>query len=605
MESSQSDLPPSPDSSAPAPQPEWRDLGLDPVILEVIAKAGFTRPTPVQAQTIPIAIQGTDVIASAQTGTGKTASFVLPMVQQFRGRQGTFGLILAPTREIAQQIHATIEILGAPLGIRSIVLIGGIDMRHDTTALNTYPQIIVATPGRLCDHLDRGNIWLDYLEIIVLDEADRMLDMGFSAQLSRVMDDVPSNRQTMLFSATISPSVQRLADKILHKPERVSIGVPLSTAGGVEQRVLWMSEESKNRELQRIMRQEAGSIIVFTRSKDGATRVWRSLHSAGVYDATYIHSDRLQAHREQALAEFKEGKYRILIATDVAGRGIHIDNVAHVVNYDLPMEAENYVHRIGRTGRAGLSGKSTTFATQRDQGAIREIEKLIGKPIPAEYTSSYPRPENGASEQTGSAQNGGRGRGPSTSGGNRGGRGGSSGSGGSGRGRSGNSGAQRDSARHEERSGAEASAPAPVPTPSSSPRTVISPNPGGVPIVHPLAQAPDSNDLYQPADSDTQPLPVTAPTSPLPRTAPAPVTPRAQAPREGSGSRVLQPRSAAPSTPDSPDTQFQADQTAQTQSPKRPRRNNGRGRNGDSGSSGGRSGGNDSSGNGNGSAFPV
>jgi ATP-dependent RNA helicase RhlE len=349
--------------------------------LDLIEKAGYGAPTPVQEQCIPVALEGHDLIGTAQTGTGKTATFTLPMVERFAGRRGTFGLVLAPTREIAQQTQATFEKFGAPRGVTSIVLIGGVNMRDDDKALATYPQVIVATPGRLCDHLDRGNIWLDFIEMVVLDEADRMLDMGFTDQLSRIMQDVPATRQTLLFSATMTPSVEKLARKIMKDPQRVAIGAPQSTATSVEQFIRHIPEERKNSELRKIIREEPGSIIVFTRSKIGATKVWRSLHSSGVYDATYIHSDRLQSHREQALAEFKEGKYRILIATDVAGRGIHVEGVAHVVNYDLPMEPEDYVHRIGRTGRAGATGRATTFVTPRDRGLLREIEKLIGRSL--------------------------------------------------------------------------------------------------------------------------------------------------------------------------------------------------------------------------------
>jgi ATP-dependent RNA helicase RhlE len=362
----------------------WESLGLSTETLELIKKAGFNSPTPIQSQAIPIALKGEDLIASAQTGTGKTASFVLPMVESIAGRQGTYGLILAPTREIAQQIHQTLEIFGTPRRVRSVVLIGGVDMKQDIQSLQSYPQVIVATPGRLCDHLDRGSIWLEFIEMVVLDEADRMLDMGFSAQLSRIMDEVPKKRQTLLFSATISGGVGRLAQNILYHPKTITIGKSRSAATGVEQKIVWLREEAKSSVLKKLLREETGSVIVFTRSKDGATRVWRSLHSAGFYDATYIHSDRLQSHREQALAEFKEGKYRILVATDVAGRGIHVDDVAHVVNYDLPSEPEDYVHRIGRTGRAGSTGRATTFATQRDQGMIRRIEKLAGMKIPSE-----------------------------------------------------------------------------------------------------------------------------------------------------------------------------------------------------------------------------
>ena len=367
----------------------WDSLGLSQDALNLISAAGFKSPTPVQAESIPYVLAGHDLIASAQTGTGKTASFVLPMVERFAGREGTFGIILAPTRELAQQTQATLELFGTPRKVRSVVLIGGVNMRHDAIALNTYPQIIVATPGRLVDHLERGNIWLDYIEMVVLDEADRMLDMGFSDQLARIMRDVPAKRQTLLFSATIPTPVMNLANKILHSPKKVAIGKPLSASATVDQRLLWMDEGAKNRELRRLLKEETGTIIVFTRSKDNATRVWRSLHSAGVYDATYIHSDRLQSHREQALAEFKEGKYRILIATDVAGRGIHVDGIAHVVNFDLPMDPEDYVHRIGRTGRAEALGKATSFVTLRDIRTLKEVEKILGSEIRSDFTHDF------------------------------------------------------------------------------------------------------------------------------------------------------------------------------------------------------------------------
>lgn len=363
----------------------WNDLGLSAEALNLISKTDYTKPTPVQAQTIPVALDGYDVIGSAQTGTGKTASFVLPMVDRLAGRRGTLGLILAPTREIAQQIQATLEIFASPRGLRSVVLIGGISLDLDLAVLKDYPEIIVATPGRLCDHLDRGNVWLDYIEVVVLDEADRMLDMGFTDQLNRIMEDVPKSRQTLLFSATMTPTVERLANKIMYEPKRVAIGRAMSAAHTVEQKLIVMREESKMRELYRLMREEKGTIIVFVRSKIGADKLWRALHSAGVYDATCIHSDRLQSLREQALQDFKDGKYRVLIATDVVGRGIHVEDVAHVLNYDLPLEAEDYVHRVGRTGRKETSGKATSFVTPKDRGLLREIERLLKKPIPAEY----------------------------------------------------------------------------------------------------------------------------------------------------------------------------------------------------------------------------
>ena len=330
--------------------PSFKDFSMSPSLQRAVDAMGFETPTPIQAKSIPVAMTGRDLIACAQTGSGKTAAFAIPILSKLETQPGSLALILVPTRELAAQISEVIKDLARFLPeIRQAILIGGVAMGPQLSALRRGPRIVVATPGRLCDHLRRGTISLAKTNFLTLDEADRMLDMGFSDQLSRVMEDVPSDRQTLLFSATFTPTVENLARRILHEPKRVAIGKPQSAAKSVDQRLLWMSEESKNRELRRLIREEKGSIIVFTRSKDKATRVWRSLHSSGVYDATYIHSDRLQSHREQALAEFKEGKHRVLIATDVAGRGIHVDAVAHVVNFDLPMEPEDYVHRIGRT----------------------------------------------------------------------------------------------------------------------------------------------------------------------------------------------------------------------------------------------------------------
>ncbi|MBC7385990.1 MAG: DEAD/DEAH box helicase [Cryobacterium sp.] len=356
----------------------WSDLGLSPALLELISKAGYATPTPVQEKAIPFAIEGHDVLASAATGSGKTAGFVLPTVQRYLGKEGTFILALSPTREIAQQTAAVFETFGGPLGLRSTVLIGGANIRAETTALATYPQIIVATPGRLVDHLERGNIWLDFIQTLILDEADRMLDMGFSEQLARITDQIPKTRQTLMFSATFPASIEKLARQVMHQPKEVRIGATSEAAPKIEQRMVRMREEDKMNEILRVFKEEPGTIIVFARSKDRVSRLWRSLHSRLVYDATYLHSDCTQAHREKALADFKAGTYRILIATDVAGRGIDVDDVAHVINYDLPMEAEDYVHRIGRTGRRGRTGKATTFVTDRDREIVKRIEKIMG-----------------------------------------------------------------------------------------------------------------------------------------------------------------------------------------------------------------------------------
>ncbi len=384
------------DSGAtPTQENPWNSLGLHSDLLSLVQKAGFEQPTPVQAKSIPLALEGKDLMVSAQTGTGKTAAFCFPMIEKLRGREGTYGLVLAPSREIALQTQAVLDQFGLPLGIRSAVLIGGIDIRHDEKALATYPQILVATPGRLCDHLDRGNIWLSYLEFVVLDEADRMLDMGFSDQLNRILQDTPSTRQTLLFSATIPDPVAKLAHKILQNPERVQIGKPVSAAKTVDQHFIFTDEALKMRELQKIIREEPGTIFIFTRSKDGASRLWRSLRSRGFYDATHLHSDLRQCDREQSLEDFKAGKYRVMIATDVIGRGIHVDGVAHVVNYDLPRDASDYVHRIGRTGRADATGKATSFVTPRDKLVLGQIERLLGETIGGQSTPA-PTPANGA-----------------------------------------------------------------------------------------------------------------------------------------------------------------------------------------------------------------
>ena len=363
---------------APAPDATWADTGLDPRLLELIEKAGYRSPTLVQSQAIPAALQGKDVLVSSATGSGKTAGFVLPALQRFIGRDGTFILALAPTREIAQQTGAVFEQFGAPLGFRVAVCIGGASIPLEKEALQKSPHVIVATPGRLCDHLERGNVWLEFIQCLILDEADRMLDMGFSDQLNKITDQLPVERQAMMFSATFAPEVERLARKIMKSPVEITIDKVSSSTPKIEQRLLNVPEYAKIGALMRIMRQEPGTIFVFANSKDKVSNIWRALHAKRIYDVTYIHSDCTQDHREQAIADFKSGKYRVLIATDVAGRGIDVEDVAHVVNFDLPKEAEDYVHRIGRTGRKGKTGKSTSFAAERDERLLAAIEKLVG-----------------------------------------------------------------------------------------------------------------------------------------------------------------------------------------------------------------------------------
>ncbi len=360
----------------------WKALGLRDELVDLILKAGFSKPTPVQEQSIPHALDNQDLVVSAQTGTGKTAAFAFPVLERVIGRGGTYALVLAPTREIALQTQKVLEEFGKPLGVNSISLIGGTPLKNDEVALRTYPQIIVATPGRICDHLERGNIWLEYLEMLVLDEADRMLDMGFSEQLNRILRETPNTRQTLLFSATFPPAVEKLAHSITYDPFRIKVGQPSRAATTVDQHFIFCDESAKMRRLERILDEEPGTMFIFARSKDNAYRLWRNLRNRGFQDVTQLHSDLDQAVREQALQDFKDGRYRVLIATDVVGRGIHVDAVAHVVNYDFPRDAEDYIHRIGRTGRAESRGRATSLVTPRDEPVLRKVEAAIGRKIP-------------------------------------------------------------------------------------------------------------------------------------------------------------------------------------------------------------------------------
>jgi len=361
----------------------WNELNLSDELLELITKANYSEPTPVQAQAIPLALSGQDVLVSSQTGSGKTAAFVLPMVEKFKGRNGTYILALSPTREIAQQTGAVFETFGAPLGLKTAVCIGGVSIPLEKEALAASPHIIVATPGRLCDHLERGNVWLDFIQCLIFDEADRMLDMGFANQINTITDHLPKERQTLMFSATFAPNVEKLARNVMKEPKQVNIERTQESKPQIEEMLYWLSEDKKINRLVSILREEKGSVFVFARSKERVYQVWRLLHSRKIEDATYIHSDLAQEQREEAIANFKSGKFRIIVATDVAARGIDVDDVAHVVNYDVPREAEDYIHRIGRTGRRGRSGHASTFAIPgKDDLAVKAIAKLKGSEAP-------------------------------------------------------------------------------------------------------------------------------------------------------------------------------------------------------------------------------
>jgi ATP-dependent RNA helicase RhlE len=358
----------------------FTELGIAPALLEAIGRLGFTEPTPVQQQAIPVAIAGRDLIGIAQTGTGKTLAFGVPMLQRLAGN-GRCGLVLVPTRELALQVNEALQRLTAAVRIRTAVLIGGESMQTQIQRLRESPRIIVATPGRLNDHLNQRRLHLDQVGVLVLDEADRMLDMGFFPQIERVLKTVPKDRQTMLFSATIPAEVLRIADDYLRDPARVEVAPSGTAAATVSQEMFVVRREHKGDLLGELLKDGGGSVLLFVRTKRGASRVARQLRTQG-HSAAEIHADRTLGQRKNALRGFKSGEYRVLVATDIAARGIDVSGIELVVNYDLPDDPENYVHRIGRTGRAGKEGRAITLATPDQGQEVRQIEKMLRASIP-------------------------------------------------------------------------------------------------------------------------------------------------------------------------------------------------------------------------------
>ncbi|PKN01103.1 MAG: hypothetical protein CVU77_07070 [Elusimicrobia bacterium HGW-Elusimicrobia-1] len=363
-------------------------LGIAPGLLEALTKNGFTVPTPIQRKAIPIAVEGKDIIGIAQTGTGKTIAFGVPMLQRLAKEKGR-GLVLVPTRELAIQVNAALEIFAKALGMRTSVLIGGEPIIGQVFSLRKNPRVIVATPGRLLDHTSSHHVRLDDVNTLVLDEADRMLDMGFAPQIESIIDLIPKDRQTMLFSATIPARILHIASKHMKLPVSTEIAPTGTAAEGVSQEIFVVNKEVKVRILSEILKKYTGSALVFSRTKRGATQLVRKVRAMG-HAAAEIHADRSLSQRKEALEGFKSGKYRILIATDIAARGIDVRNIEIVINYDLPDDAENYVHRIGRTGRAGKEGHAISLATPDQERDVREIEKLIRKPIPRSKHPSVP-----------------------------------------------------------------------------------------------------------------------------------------------------------------------------------------------------------------------
>ena len=359
---------------------KFDELGLSPKSLAALDHAGFEAPTPIQAQAIPPAMQGKDVIGTAATGTGKTLAFALPILERLEGKRGTRALILAPTRELALQIGAELERFGHGRHLRSAVVIGGVGMHPQIQAFQRGVEVIVATPGRLNDHLDQGTARLDQIEMLVLDEADRMLDMGFLPQLRRILRHVPKKRQSLLFSATMAGEVQEFAREHLQHPVRVEVARSGTTAERAEQQVFLVGEEEKVALLLALLEQDDLSTLVFTRTKRRADRVGKALARGG-HQVAVIHADRSQAQRRHALEGFREGKHRVLVATDIAARGIDVAEIGHVINFDLPHVPEDYVHRIGRTARAEASGRASSFASPEEHGLLAGIEKFTRRAV--------------------------------------------------------------------------------------------------------------------------------------------------------------------------------------------------------------------------------
>jgi ATP-dependent RNA helicase RhlE len=372
-------------------------LGLSGALLRAVADQGYTVPTPIQAQAIPAVLAGGDLLAGAQTGTGKTAGFVLPMLQLLSSKPSSHAgarkpvraLIVAPTRELAAQVEASVRTYGKHLKLMSTAVFGGVGLGPQQAQLRRGVDILVATPGRLLDHQQQRNVDLSRVEILVLDEADRMLDMGFLPDIKRILALLPRERQNLLFSATFSDEIKALADKLLNRPKTIEVAPRNSTLDAIAQRVHPVSRDQKSRLLAWLIGHHGWrQVLVFTRTKHGADKVVRSLQGNGI-DAVALHGNKSQGQRTKALADFKRGSVEVLVATDIAARGIDIIELPHVVNYDLPSVPHDYVHRIGRTGRAGSDGEAISLMCIDEHVFLRDIERLIKRTIRREVVPGF------------------------------------------------------------------------------------------------------------------------------------------------------------------------------------------------------------------------
>ena len=384
----------------------FEKLNLIEPLLQALKQEGYTHPTPIQQQAIPLVLEGRDLLGCAQTGTGKTAAFTLPMLQilsqksiDSSGKRKIRALIITPTRELAIQIQESVVAYGRNTTLRSTVIFGGVSQKAQTDTLNRGVDILVATPGRLLDLMDQKFISLRDLEFFVLDEADRMLDMGFVHDVKRIISVIPAKRQSLFFSATMPPVISKLADTILHNPAKVEVTPVSSTADTVIQSLYFVDKDNKRKLLQMLLEDKSiTSALVFSRTKHGADRVAKELTKAGILTEA-IHGNKAQNARQRALTNFKDGKTRVLVATDIAARGIDVDSLSHVFNYDLPNVAETYVHRIGRTGRAGASGVAISFCMFDEKPYLKDIQKLIGRDIPVIGGHPFPMEQTEPSDE--------------------------------------------------------------------------------------------------------------------------------------------------------------------------------------------------------------
>jgi ATP-dependent RNA helicase RhlE len=376
----------------------FESLGLAEPLLKAVLEAGYSTPTPIQAQAIPAVLLGGDLLAGAQTGTGKTAGFTLPLLHMLAtkpsnvppgGKRVIRALILTPTRELAAQVEESVRVYGKYLPIKSMVMFGGVGMNPQIDALRRGVDVLVATPGRLLDHHQQGTLDLSHVEFFVLDEADRMLDMGFVHDIKRVLNMLPAKKQSLLFSATFSDEIKALADRLLNKPQVIEVARRNATADTIAQKIHPVDRDRKKELLTHLIQTNNWhQVLVFTRMKHGANRLVEFLEKQGV-SAMAIHGNKSQSARTKALAEFKSGSLQVLVATDIAARGIDIDQLPHVVNFELPNVAEDYVHRIGRTGRAGADGEAVSLVCVDEDGFLADIEKLIKRSIPREIIAGY------------------------------------------------------------------------------------------------------------------------------------------------------------------------------------------------------------------------